>query len=247
MANRPAARHRAACRPTTPLSSAAAVVASPEVRHKAAALATSGLAIGVIAAQGVAEPAFADTQASAGAAAKPQVAVNQAVKAPAGEFHIAQASMTIVEKPAPVAQQVAVRASTAAVTQAPAQAQGQAAPVDLQALPASNGSIAAIAQQYLGVPYVYGGSTPAGFDCSGFVKYVYAQAGIAVNGRTDRSIMAGGTKVPLSAAQPGDILWHAGHVGIYLGNGQYIHAPRPGQSVKVAPVAYGGFTTAVRY
>lgn len=245
------ARHRAACRPTTPLTVAAGALTAPEARRKALALASSGLAIGVIAAQGATDPAFADSSRAKQTGTKQTVAINKAVTAAEGEFTITQATMKKVEKPVVTEEVVTYsdgrtvsvnRGSGAAST-----SYSQPASFSSATLPAANGSVAAIAQQYLGVPYVYGGSTPAGFDCSGFVKYVYAQAGKAVNGRTDRSIMAGGTKIPLSQAQPGDILWHAGHVGIYLGNGMYIHAPKPGDHVKIAPMAYGGFTTAVRY
>ncbi|MBD3689948.1 C40 family peptidase [Nanchangia anserum] len=214
---------------------------SPEARRKAAVLASSGLAVGVIAAQGTANLAVAETSGS-DAAAPVRAAVNETVTAPAGDFTISQASMKVVAKP------VVARETRAATTPARTQqAQVSTASYDVPPVSAASGSITAIAMNYLGTPYVYGGSTPSGFDCSGFVKYVYAQAGIAVNGRTDASIMAGGTKISLADAQPGDILWHSGHVGIYLGNGMYIHAPKPGDVVKVSPMRYGGFTTAVRY
>lgn len=92
------------------------------------------------------------------------------------------------------------------------------------------------AYSQLGVPYVYGGST-AGveFDCSGLVQYCHAVAGISLP-RTSQA--QGGCGVAVSNPQPGDIVCYGTHVGIYIGNGQMIHAPKPGDVVKIASV-YG--------
>lgn len=92
-----------------------------------------------------------------------------------------------------------------------------------------------IASKYLGVRYVYGGTSPSGFDCSGLVQYVCRQAGISVN-RTSRDQYNNGVAVAKSNLQPGDLVFFAkgssiSHVGIYAGNGQVIHSPRPGKSV----------------
>lgn len=92
------------------------------------------------------------------------------------------------------------------------------------------------AYSQLGVPYVYGGSTPgAALDCSGLVQYCHAVAGISLP-RTSQA--QGGCGVAVSNPQPGDIVCYGTHVGIYIGNGQMIHAPKPGDVVKVASV-YG--------
>lgn len=92
------------------------------------------------------------------------------------------------------------------------------------------------AYSQLGVPYVYGGSTPgSAFDCSGLVQYCHRQAGISLP-RTSQS--QGGCGVAVSSPKPGDIVCYGSHVGIYIGNGQMIHAPKPGDVVKVAAV-YG--------
>lgn len=94
-------------------------------------------------------------------------------------------------------------------------------------------AIIASAMQYLGVPYVWGGTTPAGFDCSGLVQYVFAANGISLP-RTTYEQQAVVAPVSLVALQPGDLVFwgdSAYHVGIYIGDGQYIHAPAPGQSV----------------
>lgn len=88
----------------------------------------------------------------------------------------------------------------------------------------------------LGVPYVYGGSTPGvGLDCSGLVQYCHSVAGISLP-RT--SWAQGGCGVAVSSPQPGDIVCYGSHVGIYIGGGKMIHAPKPGDKVKIASV-YG--------
>ena len=101
-------------------------------------------------------------------------------------------------------------------------------------------SVAAVAQQYQGVPYVYGGATPAGFDCSGFVSYVYAQFGIALP-HSVSGIAASGTAIATEAALPGDIVTLPGHNGIYLGNGMFIDAPDYGDVVRIRPIYDSGY------
>ena len=89
----------------------------------------------------------------------------------------------------------------------------------------------AIGSNYLGTPYAWGGGAPGGFDCSGFVSYVYAQMGISLPHQSG-DILNSGTVISASEARPGDILWWPGHVGIYAGNGQVLHStPGPGVSI----------------
>jgi cell wall-associated NlpC family hydrolase len=97
--------------------------------------------------------------------------------------------------------------------------------------------VVAVAKQYVGVPYVYGGASPAGFDCSGFTQYVYAQFGIALPHSSSRQ-GSGGTAIAASAALPGDLLLMdgGGHVGIYLGGNMMIDAPRAGENVEVRAI-----------
>jgi cell wall-associated NlpC family hydrolase len=97
------------------------------------------------------------------------------------------------------------------------------------------GQVAAVAQQYVGSPYVYGGSDPSGFDCSGFVMYVYAQFGISLPHSVSGSA-AVGTAISRDAALPGDIVILPGHSGIYLGNGMFIDAPDYGRTVQVRAI-----------
>lgn len=100
---------------------------------------------------------------------------------------------------------------------------------------ANKGSIIVnAAYSQIGVPYVWGGTTPGvGLDCSGLVQYCYRQAGISIP-RTSGAILAGGTIV--SDPQPGDICWTSGHVAIYIGGGQMIEAQQTGVPVKVSSV-----------
>ena len=99
--------------------------------------------------------------------------------------------------------------------------------------------IVAYAKQFLGVPYVYGGNGPNSFDCSGFTKYVYAHFGVTLN-RTATDQLANGTSVSKSQLQPGDLVFFranttkpVSHVGIYIGNGQFIHASTNTYSVQI--------------
>jgi len=104
-------------------------------------------------------------------------------------------------------------------------------------LPSGDGNAAAasIALRYLGVPYVWGGASPSGFDCSGLASYVYAQIGKSVPHYTG-AIYNAFPHVPSDQLQAGDLVFFNGgeHVGIYLGNGQYVHAPHTGDVVRVA-------------
>lgn len=94
----------------------------------------------------------------------------------------------------------------------------------------------------IGRPYRYGGTTPDGFDCSGLVRYVYAQAGLTVP-RSSREQHQAGDTIELDDAEPGDLLFYSfsghgiDHVALYLGDGQAVHAPSTGRQVIVAPVA----------
>ncbi len=112
------------------------------------------------------------------------------------------------------------------------------------------------AKRYIGTPYVYGGSTPSGFDCSGFVKYVYSQYGVNLN-RVAAAQSQNGYAVPVDSMVPGDIICFAnaggygyiGHVGIYVGDGMFIHSPRTGYSVcieSLAATSYGNRISCVR-
>lgn len=95
-------------------------------------------------------------------------------------------------------------------------------------------AIVSAAYGQIGVPYVSGGSSSSGFDCSGLVMYCHRAAGISLP-HSSGSQGSGGKSV--SSPQPGDVVCYAGHVGIYIGGGNMIHAPKPGDSVKIAKVS----------
>jgi len=109
-----------------------------------------------------------------------------------------------------------------------------------------SGGVVSIAAQYLGVPYVWAGATPRGFDCSGLVQYVFAQVGISLPHNTvaqwhDPSAVS----VPRDALQPGDLVFFNGldHVGIYIGNGYFIDAPHTGTVVRIDSLSQGWYAS----
>jgi len=145
---------------------------------------------------------------------------------------------------AALARQRAAAASSATATVAPTAVSGGEASSGSSGgsapstpLPSGTGNAAAasIAMQYLGVPYVWGGASPSGFDCSGLASYAYAQIGKSVPHYTG-AIWAAFPKVPSDQLEPGDMVFFngLGHMGIYIGGGQYVHAPHTGDVVKVS-------------
>jgi cell wall-associated NlpC family hydrolase len=104
--------------------------------------------------------------------------------------------------------------------------------------PSQYTGVVGIAMRYLGVPYVWGGSSPAGFDCSGFVAYVYGQVGVSLPHYTGAQWNVG---VPVSRSdlQPGDLVFFdgLGHVGLYIGGDQFIHAPHTGTVVQISSLS----------
>lgn len=114
---------------------------------------------------------------------------------------------------------------------------------DGPAPPSTAGGAVGIAMQYLGVPYVWGGASPSGFDCSGLVMYVYEQLGISLP-HSAAAQFGAGTPVSYDELEPGDLVFFGdggiSHVGIYIGGGSMIHAPFEGEVVQIAPVSGGG-------
>ena len=193
--------------------------------------------------QAAAEQAAAEQAAAEQAAEQAAAEQAQAEQAAAEQAQAEQAAAEQAQAEQAAAEQAA--AEQAAAEQAAAE-QAQAAPAvstedeaaESTAVPASSavpqgvGSDAvAIGSNYLGTPYAWGGGAPGGFDCSGFVSYVYAQMGISLPHQSG-DILNSGTVISASEARPGDILWWPGHVGIYAGDGQVLHStPGPGVSI----------------
>ena len=109
--------------------------------------------------------------------------------------------------------------------------------------------IAVFGMQYVGYPYVYGGTSPSGFDCSGFVQYIYRQFGYSIN-RTATAQLANGYYVSYDSLMPGDLVFFgsgssASHVGMYIGGGEFVHAANSRSGVKISSLSESWY--AARY
>ncbi|MGH2101577.1 LysM peptidoglycan-binding domain-containing protein [Aerococcus urinaeequi] len=174
----------------------------------------------------------ADAEAAAQAEAEAQAAADAQAAAEAEAAAQAQAAVE-------AAAQAEAEAQAEAAAQAAAEAAAQAEAEAQAAAQTQSGNVTALlnnAYAQVGVPYVWGGKSPSGFDCSGFVNYVYKQTyGVNVGSYTGEQQYAG-PKIAVSSAQPGDLIFWGSygspyHVAISLGNGQYIHSQRPGETV----------------
>ena len=109
-------------------------------------------------------------------------------------------------------------------------------------------AVIAEAYKYLGTPYVWGGTTPSGFDCSGYMQYIFKSVGVSLP-RVSQSQQNAGQRVSISDIKPGDLVFWgnpAYHVGMYIGNGQYIHAPQTGDVIKISPLNINKVSSVVR-
>jgi cell wall-associated NlpC family hydrolase len=232
-------RHRAATRPSTPLTQFTSTATSQlQVvgRRTAVVAASSGLIVSAIGAA----PASAASGSAVGlppvdtaalaAQAQAQLELAPVVTAPAtAEWSVDVPDVTPV-KPAPPAPVKAKKATTSTTTKTSRSAERAVA--NTPAPPSVSGNaVLEIAARYVGTPYRSGGNTPAGFDCSGFVQYVYAQLGISLP-RSSSAYASIGTRVSAADALPGDIMYTPGHVAIYAGDGMEIDSPRPGKTIQ---------------
>jgi len=233
------ARHRAARRPLTPLSELALSVTSSTTGRRAALVATAGgLLVSTLGTATTAQAAplhddaankldtvgigaIAD-QARAALEAAPVVTVAADAKVSVETVKVKVAAGAITPAPEPEPEPVVTTTSSDTAT--------TSSSTSTAAIPASaSGSeIVSIASRYIGTPYVVGGASPGGFDCSGLVQYVYAQVGISLPHSSSGIRYASNVSVISRAeAQPGDLIWSPGHIAIYIGGDQQIDASRP--------------------
>jgi len=135
-------------------------------------------------------------------------------------------AITVVAKPKP--KPVVVRTTTVARSTERVAVAAVSNPVPQSV---AGNAVLEIASRYVGVPYVSGGTTPSGFDCSGFTSYVFAQLGVTLP-RTSGAQRYAGQVVSRADALPGDLIWSPGHIGIYAGGNLQIDSPRPGKTVQ---------------
>lgn len=143
--------------------------------------------------------------------------------------------------PAPVATPPtpAPASTTPVVHQVPVVKKAAPAVRKLQQNLAFGRRVVGFAKKFVGVPYVYGGSSPrSGFDCSGFVRYVYAHFGVSLP-HSSYAQFDDGRRVSRHGLRPGDLVFFdgLGHVGLYIGNGRFIHAPHTGTRVQIETLA----------
>jgi cell wall-associated NlpC family hydrolase len=185
---------------------------------------------------------LAAEQAAAARRVRQEAAARAAIAAAARHDDHAETTTTTPADPsaAPVTT-AAPPAAPATTDPSPTTTAAPPAPLPAPSAGAGHPEAATIALRYLGTRYVWGGASPAGFDCSGLVMYVYAQLGISLPHYAAAQYQYG-APVAADQLQPGDLVFFDGlnHVGIYIGGGQMVHAPHTGDVVKISPLSEFG-------
>jgi cell wall-associated NlpC family hydrolase len=233
VASHAAGRHRAPGRynPVSEISGIVAKSAQPAVKTSAVVAASGGL-VASFALPASAAPAAPQADATAATASAPVAVKAPETAAPqaADAYGVIGFKATAKPKAAPVrVTAVPDRAQSATASRSSAR------PALTSSRPAAGG-VLGIAAQYEGIMYKYGGTTPAGFDCSGFTAYVFRQVGISLPRTAEEQRRA---VTPVSDPQPGDLVFFgspAYHVGIYAGNGMMWDSPRSGKAVALRSI-----------
>lgn len=235
MASPTPGRHRAPGRfnPVSELSGIVVTAAQPAVKTSAVIAASGGL-VASFALPASAAPAAASTTPDQAAAAAPVAVKAPEVAAPEATDAFGVIGFTATAKPKPKPKPV-VQPVRATDTQTASRSTTRAslATKSYTNLKPAAGGVLAIAAQYQGLPYKYGGTSPStGFDCSGFTQWVFRQVGVSLPRTAEEQRQAA---TPVSSPQPGDLVFFgspAYHVGIYAGNGMMWDSPRSGETVQ---------------
>ena len=239
-----AGRHRAPGRynPLSELSGILAKSAEPAVKTSAVLAASGGL-VAAFAVPAQATPAAPAEKPQNSPAVAPVAVKAPAAAAPAAQNAFGVIGFTATAKPKPKPKPKPAPRPAPAPEPAPAPApepqrteQAASRSVERAPLQPATGGILGIAAQYKGIMYRYGGTTPSGFDCSGYTSYVFRQVGISLPRTAEDQRQAA---TPVSNPQPGDLVFFgapATHVGIYAGNGKMWDSPRTGKAVDLRDI-----------